>query len=324
MKVSAMKWTALALCCALSFGGRAGAQDAAKAPDVAPAPAGEMDKMPALLLLDYSDKVWSLSVGANSSLTVQHGDIVINSTNKGALWLANGMLNDMDGQILCTGGLNNMGKTSPKPYPVLGANPQDDPIPDFRVPPPDRVISQQKLFLNNQPEVTLPPGIYNDGIFATGADSVITMQPGVYIINGGDFFVSGALLQGKDVTIVMAGAQPGRFWTAAGAQLDLTAPTQGVLKNLLLISRAKGWNMLQLGGGEGHFNGLVYAPKAGIGISAGAKLRFDRVVCANFSVDLGSNVTVTGKPTPLASEDELNAAEEAANAAIEIDPNQNQ
>ena len=314
---SGAKWTALTLCFMVGLSSRALAQDDAKEADTA-------DKMPSLMMLDDSDKVWSLSVGNASHLTVQKGDIVINSVNKGALWLTNGTLNDLDGQILCAGGINNMGKTAPRPAPVLGAAPQDDPVPDFRVPPPERVISQQKLFLNNQPEVNLPPGIYNGGIFATGNDSVITMQPGVYIINGGDFFISGARLQGKGVTIVMAGAQPGRFWTAAGAQIDLSAPSDGVLKNLLLISRAKGWNMLQLGGGEGHFKGLVYAPEAGIGISAGTKLTFDRVICANFSVDLGSDVTVTGKPTPLANEAELHAAEDAANAAIEIAPNQDQ
>ena len=155
-----VKWAVLALCCVAGLSGRVLAQDDAKEADT-------INKMPSLMMLDESDKVWSLSVGADSRLTVQKGDIVINSSNKGALWLTNGALNDLDGQILCVGGINNMGKTTPRPAPVLGAAPQDDPVPNFRVPPPERVISQQKLFLNNQPEVTLPPGIYNDGIFAT-------------------------------------------------------------------------------------------------------------------------------------------------------------
>lgn len=284
-----------------------------QAQQTAPVEKAAAPDMPSVVMLDPTDKVWSLQVTSKSRLSVEKGDIVVNSVNKGALWIADGNIDALDGAIRCVGGINNMGKTVPKPFPVLGAAPIEDPIAEFRIPPPKREISREMLWLNYQPEVTLPPGVYTGGIRIAGNDSVITLQPGVYIINGGDFFVSGALVQGKDVTIVLAGEKPGRFWTAGGARLDLSAPTEGPMQNLLLVSRAEGWNMLQIDDTKGRFKGLVYAPAAGVGVSAGSQLIFDRIICANLGLALSSQMQVTGKATPL-NLDELNKAAEMAAA----------
>ena len=261
-----------------------------------------------LMMLDPTEKVWSLQVTSKSHLTVQKGDVVVNSTHKGALWIADGTIEALDGQIRDVGGVTNMGKTVPKPAPVIGAAPEEDPIPEFLIPPPGREISREMLSVNYEAEATLTPGIYSGGIHIVGNDSVITLQPGVYVMNGGDFFVSGALVQGKGVTIVMSGAKPGMFWIAGNARLDLSAPTEGSLKNLLVVSRSEGWNKLQFSSAKGRFKGLIYAPKAGVGVS-GSDLTFDRLICANLGLTLEANVQITGEPVPVTPADAADAAD---------------
>src|SRR5687768_19871 len=52
----------------------------------APPKQAEKPQPPALLVLDPSDKVWSLKVSHGSRLNVKKGDVVINSAHQSALW----------------------------------------------------------------------------------------------------------------------------------------------------------------------------------------------------------------------------------------------
>ncbi len=239
--------------------------------------------------------------------------MVVNSTNAGALWDADGTI-EATGAIRVAGGTTYLGRHSVSPEPLTFAAGTDDPLPPFRV-EPGALQSEQKLFLNNEPTVTLRPGIYTGGIFATGENSDITMQPGTYIINGGDFFVSGAHLQGPGVTIVMSGAEPGAFWCASGAQLDLSAPTEGPLRDIVLIARAqKGGRGLQLDGARGRLKGLVYSPRATASLSAKSEVTLDRLFCSSLGLTLGAQLHVTGQSLTLqAPQDQpVEAAPEAA------------
>lgn len=253
--------------------------------------------VPSLLVLDPTSKVWSLQVTSKSKLDVQAGDVVINSTNAGALWNSDGTI-EGKGAIRVAGGTTYLGRHTVSPAPQTFADGAEDPLPPFRV-EPGAMMSGQKLFLNNEPTVTLHPGIYTDGIFATGEGSEITMEPGTYIINGGDFFVSGAHLHGAGVTIVMSGARPGAFWCASGARLDLSAPTEGPLQNIVLIARAHNDRGVQFDGTKGQLKGLVYLPQATANLSAGADVTLDRLFCSSLGLALGSQLHITGQSLTL-------------------------
>lgn len=244
-------------------------------------------------MLDATSKVWSLQVTSNSKLDVQAGDVVINSTHKGALWAADGTI-EAQGAIRVAGGTTYLGRHSVSPEPKTFVDGADDPLPQFRV-EPGAMQSGQKLFLNNERQVTLRPGIYTDGIFATGQNSEITMEPGTYIINGGDFFVSGARLSGQGVTIVMSGARPGAFWCASGAQIELSAPSEGALRNIVLIARARNDRGIQFDGGQVQMKGLVYSPQATASLSAKADVSLDRLFCSSLGLALGSKLRITGQ-----------------------------
>ncbi len=270
----------------------------AQADGAAKAEAIELDaKVPSVLMLDPTSKVWSLQVTSKSRLDVQAGDVVINSTNAGALWNADGTI-EAKGAIRVVGGTTYLGRHTVNPVPLTSAEGVEDSVPSFGI-EPGPMLSGQKLFLNNEPTVTLRPGVYTGGIFATGEGSVITMEPGTYIINGGDFFVSGARLQGQGGTIAMSGAQPGAFWCASGVQLDLSAPTQGPLRNIVLVARAHNNRGLQLDGAQGQLKGLVYAPQATASLSSKSDVTMDRLFCSSLGLTLGAQLHVTGQSLTL-------------------------
>lgn len=293
------------------------AQEAAPAEGSQAEPAQPQKPLPAILVLDPSEKVWSLQVEHGSRLVVKKGDVFVNSTHQSALWNTDSSIEAQEGNIGVVGGVHRMGKNSTSPAPQTMARAVGNPYPEFRIPVPRDIQSTQKLFISNKRQVTLRPGIYTGGIFAAGKDMVITLQPGVYVMNNGDFFVSGAKLEGKGVTIVQSGTNPGKFWTAHGAQLDLAAPTEGILKDLVIVSRAKGVNtvMVYIGGTTGKLVGTIYAPEAGVGILHTADVSVTRVICLNLWIN-GSALEVTGE-TNVAETNvaDGNAAAADANAA---------
>ncbi|RYX82914.1 hypothetical protein EON83_16815, partial [bacterium] len=123
---------------------------------------------PSLLALDSEDSVWTLKV-VTGAIRV-NGDVAVNSPNKGAIWMSAGTINAQNGQVSVVGGVSRLGRNTIRPQEALGGNVVSDPIPEFNIPSPTKVISQQKVFVDTDAEddQVMPPGIYKGGIFASG------------------------------------------------------------------------------------------------------------------------------------------------------------
>jgi hypothetical protein len=249
-----------------------------------------------LLLLDPTERVWALQVTSGSKLSVLQGHAMVDSSHDKALWVADGTIDVPNGDIGVVGGVHFMGQPTVSPEPTSGLKVVDDPFPAIAIPEDLPVVSGAKLFLQ-KPDVTLTPGVYRGGIFSGGAWRVV-LRPGVYIMEDGDFFASGAQLEGEGVTLVFSGARPGAFWTAANTQLSLSAPTEGPLQGLLIVSRAEGNDNIRINSTQGTLNGVIYAPATGMALSAGSEISVPRVVCANLSLTLSSTLEVTGADVP--------------------------
>jgi hypothetical protein len=249
-----------------------------------------------LLLLDPTERVWALQITSGSKLLVQRGHAMVDSSHEKALWVADGIIDVVNGDVGVVGGVHFMGEPTVSPEPTSGLKVVDDPFPSIAVPEDLPVVSGTKLFLQ-KPEVTLTPGVYRGGIFSGGARRVV-LRPGVYIMEDGDFFASGAQLEGEGVTLVFSGNRPGAFWTAAKTQLNLSAPTAGPLQGLLIVSRAQGNDNVRITSTQGTLNGVIYAPTTGMTVSAGSEISVPRVVCANLSLTLGSTLEITGADVP--------------------------
>lgn len=297
--IKARYFLALSLCLVGSLGianaPSAFAQDNGAAQDVNDdTPVVPDNEFPSILALDSGNSVWTLKL-AQSNLKV-NGDVVVNSTNKGAIWMADSSL-ETKGKVSVAGGVSRLGKVSINPDATLGGRVMNDPLPDFRIPPPGNVMSAQKLFVTADPDgddVTLPPGIYNGGIFANGKGH-ITLRPGTFVITNGDFDAIGPTIEGEGVTIVMAGDKPGALNFSLGARFKASAPTSGKLKDLLFISRAAG-NLargISFAQAQGDMQGLLYAPNSSVLVLSQSQVRVSKVIAYNVDVT-GSRMEVTG------------------------------
>ena len=266
------------------------------APDALVAPIVPDAAFPTLLALDPKG-TWALHV-SDGHLKIK-GDVAIDSSDRSALWIANGSLQLTEGQLSVAGNYTHLGENQVSPAPTMGGLVVADPLPEFVVPSELRVISREKLFLQTdlEQDTVLPPGIYDGGIFASGQGH-ITLQAGVYVINNGDFSAIGPRVEGEGVTIVMAGSQAGSLSFSLGAKLLASAPKTGQLKDLVIISRARGGlnKAVAFAGGGARLDGIVYAPNTQFNLSSGADVRASKIICFSCSV-VGSQLELTGART---------------------------
>lgn len=112
-------------------------------------------------------------------------------------------------------------------------------------------------------DTTLKPGVYCGGfkIFK----GTVTMAPGVYVFRDGEFEVrAGATLKGDGVTILLVGDSSTRFINQGGANLLITAPSEGPFAGFVITQAPTSIPLKSneiTGGGIMDINGVVYFPK---------------------------------------------------------------
>jgi hypothetical protein len=115
---------------------------------------------------------------------------------------------------------------------------------------------------------TMTPGVYCQGV-SMGNGAVVTMNPGVYIIDRGSFDVGGGVtLTGTGVTIFLTSSTGSGYATSTvgnGAGITLSAPTSGATAGLLFFGdrRAPASNSNNFAGGVAiNVTGALYFPSA--------------------------------------------------------------
>ena len=113
---------------------------------------------------------------------------------------------------------------------------------------------------------TLSPGVWCNGVSFTN-DAQISLNPGVYIVDRGNFNVGGAVVMtGVGVTIVLTSSTGSNYATVTignGASVTLSAPTSGATGGLVFFgdrnAPASNSNSLQ-GGSTLALTGVMYFP----------------------------------------------------------------
>lgn len=147
--------------------------------------------------------------------------------------------------------------------------------------------------------LTLVPGRYCGGLTLTNAENT-TFAPGVYIIDGGDFKVSGtSSMHGSGVTFILtgSGASYAQVDFAGGTDVQFSAPTSGPYAGILFFQDPhapsyRGATLLQnsiLGGTRSDFTGVMYFPSQEVRFTGGAVTTSNR--CLHL---VARKVTVTG------------------------------
>ena len=124
--------------------------------------------------------------------------------------------------------------------PITQALPAADPFSDLPAPAASNPCQ-------NANKSTLKPGTYCSGLSLSGT---VTLQPGVYVIQSGDFKVNAnANVSGDGVTIYLAGSS--RVSMNGNATVSLSAPTSGTYSGVLMYGDRTST------GGQSTFNGTA-------------------------------------------------------------------
>ena len=202
------------------------------------------------------------------------------------------------------------------PTPITGVPAQS--YPDLDMPncslrsnfssDPNYVINQSGVF-GNTGQATAKPGVYPNG-FTVSNGVQVTMQSGLYCIDGNFTINGGTTLVGNNVLIVMRG---GAYSIGNGANVTLTAyltpnllkSSTGVMvdfKGLLIIGNPSFYPTLKTytydGGGTTKYIGTVYVPKSDCVFSDGATSNlFDvQMICLHIKTVGGMNLVFNFHP----------------------------
>ena len=148
-----------------------------------------------------------------------------------------------------------------------GMQPQPDPLRNIPQPKtsdyPDQSSGPKHYSNGNR---TISPGVYHGGITITGQANV-TMQPGIYYMDGGGFSFSGqGNLVANGVMIFNSPKGPSDNISLSGSNggsVTMTPPTGGKYKGLTLFQDRSATNVMNISGnGSFHVTGTFYTPNS--------------------------------------------------------------
>jgi len=150
------------------------------------------------------------------------------------------------------------------PFASVGAyvTPTSSYAPTFTPPTISNTCTANSLSLKKG-NFTLTPGRYCGGINMQ-AQATVTFQPGVYVIDNGEFNVqSGASISGTNVLFYFSGANA-HFTVIGGGTVNMKGRQTGnTYAGFLLIAHPDAWRGLTSniqGGGTFNLEGIIYAP----------------------------------------------------------------
>lgn len=154
--------------------------------------------------------------------------------------------------------------------------PVEDPYKDVEIPDYDETCDPKPAGTGTYGRTDGRPTVYCNGLTINSRD-VVTLRPGVHIIDRGSLLVNGgATLQGDGVTIILTSTTGGNYATLdvrGGATLTLTAPIDGPTAGLSFFQdrRAPGTGVHLLNGGSTQsIQGAIYFPSQTVRYTGGA------------------------------------------------------
>jgi hypothetical protein len=251
------------------------------------------------------------STGANAfvnnglALAVLNQPIIVNSSDPAAFDQASfGVL--LATSIQITGNYVNPGGAIMLVRIQTGVRPTPDPLSNLATPNVGAapVQSATPLVINSLLPTVLQPGTYRGGIQINGL-SIVTMMPGVYILDGGGLQISGAsTVVGIGVMIYnTAGSYPaGPITVNSLGKVALVPPLSGTYQGIGIFQDRSLVNGLSLTGfGLAAIVGTVYAPNAPVTLSGLAAVGIDTLggayICStmqisgvgSININLGNN-----------------------------------
>jgi hypothetical protein len=194
----------------------------------------------------------ALNANGNGTTVVKNGNIIVDSNNfQAATTVGNAFVTDTGKTLYITG--TNPGYSGNFTGTILtNQPPTPDPLAYLPAPDPSTMTTQTVPSGNS---ITLQPGRYVGGLSFSGQTSV-TMEPGVYYMDGGSFSFSG---QGTlNASGVMVYSTMGLSVTGLGA-VTWSPPTTGIYQGISYFqSRTSSATALVNGNGSMNITGTLY------------------------------------------------------------------
>jgi hypothetical protein len=230
----------------------------------------------------------ALSVSGSSSMTLQCGAYVDSSSTTGLTTGGGGTLTA--GEIGVVGGYSGSGFT---PTPKTGIAPAPDPL-SYVPAPTVGSCDHNNYHAPGNSAVTLSPGVYCGGIQISGSNNV-TFNPGMYILNGGGFKVTGsATLTGSGVTFYntqSSGKTYDGIAIGGTATVNLTAPTSGTYEGMLFFQdrsvASTASSSLITGSSTSTYDGAIYFSTTTVSYAGNSSN-------SGYTILVGDKVTVNG------------------------------
>lgn len=256
----------------LVYGGAATVSASATAGFVATA-----SQAPAGMVL-HSDACRSAYVGGSARLEILDGGLMVNSSCDQALYVSGSARVSASDYVHVHGGYQLRGSARVEPPPVTGVPPSPDPL--AGLPAPDMGSMPVRhgdpwdpdTLQIHHGDVTLQPGIYYGGISITG-NARVTLLPGIYVMAGGGFTVTGsAQVHGEGVCIYNTQdpyrpRRDGEFEhirLGGSARVSLTPPESGPYAGLIVFQDRANTESMELEDSArlDAPNGTIYLPSA--------------------------------------------------------------
>jgi len=185
-----------------------------------------------ICVLGLSDKGSPVFVDRYGQLTGNGCGVFSNSRGTAALKVETGA--KLETSITCSVGGNSVSASAVvDPSPLSDCPVVPDPLAD-RPAPAVSSCDHNSMFLTNQ-TMTLDPGVYCAGLTIDGT-SVVTLNPGVYVIKDGQLLVGGtAYLHGEGVSFFITGTTPGKIKFNTNTKIELSAPVSGTMAGILVF-----------------------------------------------------------------------------------------
>ncbi len=233
----------------------------------------------------------ALSLSGNASINLP-GGVYVDSSSSTAL-SASGNAQIKATVIDVHGGVQKSGNASFSPAPTTGAASVPDPLAGLPVPVANNLglTTKGSVSLSGSSSQTIVPRVYSQ--ISVSGNAKLTINPGIYIITGGGFTVSGnasvavsgptSSLTGTGVMIsnagtgynLASGADGGTFAAvtlSGNGTYSLSPPSTGTYAGIVIFQARGNTKALTMSGNSSGMTGTIYAPAAQLVESANAQL----------------------------------------------------
>lgn len=201
------------------------------------------------------------------AFTILNAPLIVNSSDRAAI------RHETLGVFLASradvvGGVENLTRLLLSTPVRTGRRPVPDPLAYLPIPDSSALSTRaaSPTTINSLLPTVLRPGVYQGGLRIQGA-SIVVMQPGVYVMEGGGFQVSDlATVTGLGVMIYNTSSSafaPGPIAVTGLGKVVLTAPTSGTYQGLNFFQNRSQTTPIDIrGAGLATITGTVYAASA--------------------------------------------------------------